>query len=93
MVGSAKRRMLAITGPHISYRNVLWTDHSNDPKKFAALKRSVDGRLVAAGDVPARARSSCNSKTVSAVRWAPTTAWTRADRPPVVPGGAGTTTV
>ena len=59
MVGSAKPRMLAITGSHITYWNVWWTDHSNDPQKFAALKREVDERLAAVGRAAGEVQATC----------------------------------
>ncbi len=59
MVGSAKPRMLAITGPHISYWNIWWTDHGNDANTFAALKREVDERLLSAGREQGEVQATC----------------------------------
>ena len=59
MVGSAKPRMLAITGSHISFWNVWWTDHGNDPERFAVLKREVDERLSVVGRAPGDVQATC----------------------------------
>jgi alkanesulfonate monooxygenase SsuD/methylene tetrahydromethanopterin reductase-like flavin-dependent oxidoreductase (luciferase family) len=59
MVGSAKPRMLSITGPYVSLWNVWWTDHGNSPEQFATLKATVDERLAAAGRSPDDVQATC----------------------------------
>jgi alkanesulfonate monooxygenase SsuD/methylene tetrahydromethanopterin reductase-like flavin-dependent oxidoreductase (luciferase family) len=59
MVGSAKPRMLSITGPYVSLWNVWWTDHGNSPEQFATLKATVDERLAAAGRVSGDVKATC----------------------------------
>jgi alkanesulfonate monooxygenase SsuD/methylene tetrahydromethanopterin reductase-like flavin-dependent oxidoreductase (luciferase family) len=59
MVGSAKPRMLSITGPYVHMWNVWWTDHGNSPQTFATLKAEVDERLALAGREPGAVQATC----------------------------------
>jgi alkanesulfonate monooxygenase SsuD/methylene tetrahydromethanopterin reductase-like flavin-dependent oxidoreductase (luciferase family) len=59
MVGSAKPRMLSITGPYVSLWNVWWNDHGNSPAQFANLKATVDERLESAGRSPDEVQATC----------------------------------